>query len=167
MGNSLSQFVKLTAGVRQGGILSPYLFAVYVNDILINLKGCRLGCHIKGFCFNSVMYADDLILLSVTITDLQKMIIVCKETLDDIELEVNVSKSGCMRIGPRFDKTDIELFINTTKLTWKNEFSYLGVSLLAGRTFKCNLQKVRNKFYRSVNGIFGKIITLSSPAVVL
>src|SRR5207245_4451541 len=70
-GNSLSRLVKLTAGVRQGGILSPYLFAMYVNDILVNLKNCQLGCHIKGFCFNSVMYADDLIILTISITDMQ------------------------------------------------------------------------------------------------
>ena len=38
----LSNSVKLNAGVRQGGILSPYLFAVYVDNVLIKLKNMRL-----------------------------------------------------------------------------------------------------------------------------
>lgn len=166
-GNTLSHFVKLTAGVRQGGILSPYLFAIYVNDVLINLKYSKLGCHLKGFCFNSVMYADDLIILSISLTDLRKMINICKEALDIVELDLNVNKSGCMRIGPRFDKTNIDVILNGTKVPWKNEINYLGVCILSGRSFKCNIQKVKCKFFRAVNGVLGKISNFSAPMVVL
>ena len=54
--NHLSHFVNLNAGVRQGSILSPFLFAVYANDILVKLQKSSLGCHIKHFCFNAFMY---------------------------------------------------------------------------------------------------------------
>ena len=39
----LSYRVQLTAGVRQGGVLSPYLFAMYVDDVLIKLRRSSLG----------------------------------------------------------------------------------------------------------------------------
>ena len=40
---SLSHAVKLNAGVRKGGILSPYLFAVFVNNVLEKLNKSNIG----------------------------------------------------------------------------------------------------------------------------
>ena len=60
-GSSMSDFVKLSAGMRQGGILSPCLFAVFVDDILDKLARSGLGCYINCECFNSFMYANDVI----------------------------------------------------------------------------------------------------------
>ena len=70
-GLKISTFFSLTSGVRQGGILSPALFAVYVDDVLNKLENSKLGCVIKNKCVNSFMYADDLILLSISIHDMQ------------------------------------------------------------------------------------------------
>jgi retron-type reverse transcriptase len=53
---------KVVSGVRQGGILSPILFNVYVDDMIVNLRCNGDGCHV-GSCFiGCVMYADDLLL---------------------------------------------------------------------------------------------------------
>ena len=60
----------ITVGVRQGGILSPSLFAVYVDKLLDKLILSGLGCFISGVCFNSLMYAGDIILLSISVCDL-------------------------------------------------------------------------------------------------
>jgi len=45
---SLSKPVQLSTGVRQGGVLSPVLFAVYVNDIITNLECSGYGCQVAG-----------------------------------------------------------------------------------------------------------------------
>ena len=42
-----SHNVRLSAGVRQGGILSPLLFSVFVDIVLVKLRSCSLGCHIN------------------------------------------------------------------------------------------------------------------------
>ena len=83
--SSMSERVQITVGVKQGGVLSPYLFAVYVDNLLYKLQRSGLGCHIKSFCFNSVLYADDLLLKSISITDMNQMIEICRETLADID----------------------------------------------------------------------------------
>ena len=59
-----SCFFTASNGVRQGGILSPRLFAVYVDDLSKQLSDARSGCFIGHQCINHVMYADDICLLA-------------------------------------------------------------------------------------------------------
>ena len=62
-------------GVRQGGILSPFLFNVYniMEDLSVNLKKCPTGC----IAVNHLMYADDIVLLSPSATGLSLLLHVC------------------------------------------------------------------------------------------
>jgi len=75
-GNRLSSTRNLEAGLRQGSVLSPMLFAVYVNEILLILEESKLGCNVKFLSVNVFMYADDLhvLLVASTMKDLQLMI---------------------------------------------------------------------------------------------
>ena len=156
-GVCFSRFVYLEAGVRQGSPLSPKLFALFVDDLLASLKSSGFGCYIKGFCFNAVMYADDLLLLSISITHLQKMINICVDVLGACDLEINAKKSSCLRIGPRHNITSCILFLNGQPIIFKSEIRYFGLFIVSGKKFKCNLQSPRQKFFQASNGIFGKI----------
>ena len=62
----------MSAGVRQGGVLSAHLFNIYVDNILNRLESC--GCVMAGLRLGSFMYADDLILLSPSIFELHLMV---------------------------------------------------------------------------------------------
>jgi len=59
--NVLSVQYQLQCGVRQGGVLSPVLFAVYVNSLIESLWQSRYGCYIGSLFDGCVMYADDLL----------------------------------------------------------------------------------------------------------
>jgi len=76
-GGLLSDEFAVTNGVRQGGILSPALFNVYIHDLDKKLSDQGIGCHINGLCVNHLIYADDLCLLSPSIKGLQKLINIC------------------------------------------------------------------------------------------
>ncbi len=57
---------KIWNGVKQGGVLSPVLFTLYIDELLIRLKQSGLGCYI-GHTFDGAFgYADDVNLLSPT-----------------------------------------------------------------------------------------------------
>ena len=99
--DNISNRFLISSGVRQAGILSPILFAICVDNLLEKLEHSKLGCVLKSLCCNSFMYADDLILLSITIQDLQSLINISVNELSNIGLSINCSKTFCIRIGPR------------------------------------------------------------------
>ena len=102
--NTFSNLVQLQCGVRQGGILSPALFALYVNDLILALSRSGHGCYFNNMFVRCVMYADDLLLLSASLCDLQSTINICCEELDKLDMTVNVKKSQLMRIGRLHNK---------------------------------------------------------------
>jgi hypothetical protein len=106
-GNCISNAFSLAAGVRQGGVLSPILFSVYVDNILRKLD--YLGCHMYGLCVGSFLYADDLVLLAPSVEALQEMIAICCVEFNNIDLVLNESKSRCIRIGKRWHEQCVPL----------------------------------------------------------
>jgi len=73
----LSLFCGDLCGVRQGGILSP-LFAIYVDDLICSLRRCGYGVNIGNLFVRCVVYADDIVLLSVSCSGLRKLMDVCE-----------------------------------------------------------------------------------------
>jgi len=72
--------------VLQGGILSPFVFNIYVDELLHKLSKSRYGCHVGNTFFGCIMYADDLILLSPSLCRLQYMIDICSDYATDHSL---------------------------------------------------------------------------------
>ena len=116
---------------------------------------------------NSFMYADDLILLSISLNDLQCMIDLCVVEFEAIGMNINAQKSSCIRIGPRHLADVNMLNINNQPLCWKQELLYLGIVIQGGKCFHINLQKLKQKFYCTLNGIFGKVGMNTQPVVLV
>ena len=154
---ALSQKVSLTSGVRQGGILSPLFFAFYVDGVLDILQKSGVGCYIGRQCYNSYMYADDLIVISISVIDLQKLFNICHEAFRNIDLSINATKSHCIRIGPRFSLPCKEISINSQNILWEKESKFLGVTIVSGKIFSCNWHDSKSKFYKASNSILSKL----------
>ena len=165
-GGYLSALFPILAGVRQGGILSPSLFSAYVDDILIKLEKCRHGCYIRNICVNSFMYADDLILLSISIRDMQILVNLCEIEFMNIGMSINSKKTSCLRIGKRHDVIIQPIIIGGQAIEWKQELKYLGITIVSGNHFKTNKQLAKQKYFRPVNSIFGKIGVNSSAELI-
>src|SRR5207245_2680418 len=86
-GDCRSEPYRLLAGVRQGGVLSPVLFAVYVNDFLESFR--KFGCCFMGLSVSALMYADDLVLLATSVTELQVMVNYCFVMMLMLVLKIN------------------------------------------------------------------------------
>lgn len=73
LGNAFS----ILCAVRQGGVLSPFLFAIDVDDLISSLRQCGYGVNTGNLVVGCVVYADDVFLLSVSCFDLHKLMDVC------------------------------------------------------------------------------------------
>ena len=76
-GTEMSSYFNISNGVRQGGILSQSLLAIYMDDLSSLLNTSRIGCHISDVCINHVFYADDLCLMAPCAMVLQELINIC------------------------------------------------------------------------------------------
>ena len=64
---SFSEFFTVSNSVKQGGILSPHLFNVYMDDLSVHLNKLQIGCLYAGPIMNHMMYADDLCVFSPSV----------------------------------------------------------------------------------------------------
>jgi len=76
-GSFVSQQFHILAGVRQGGVLSPTLFAVYIDSVIKKLRMSGYGTYIGRFYFGCLLYADDIMLVSHSVTAMQLMLDIC------------------------------------------------------------------------------------------
>ena len=94
-----SESFQITKGTRQGSILSPQLFNMFINDLLYDLTNCEEGVRMGPVKVNSFAYADDLNLLSATVPGLQKLIDLCTSYATKWRFKFNEKKSKCMIAG--------------------------------------------------------------------
>lgn len=151
----ISSEFQILSGLRQGGVLSPILFSVYINDVLVKLN--KYGCHINGLSYGSLMYADDLILMSASYCELQCMIYLCYEELGKLGLLLNENKSFLMRFGKGWAKNLCPLRSPKGEIPKVLSGSYLGVDLISGPYLRVNVYRQKRKFYASFNAIYSKL----------
>ena len=113
------------------------------------------------------MYADDLILLSPSISELQRMVNICCTELCNIDLAINSTKSACLRIGPRWCSNCCHIYTPSGQICWIQDIVYLGVTVLAGKQLKFDFEKCKSCFYRSFNAIYSKLGRINNPIVTL
>ena len=75
--NCISCPFSVSNGVRRGGVLSPYLCAVYIDDLSVELNCVKAGCFLGNSRLNHIICADDLCCLSASLDSLQDLVNVC------------------------------------------------------------------------------------------
>ena len=111
-----SSAFTISNGARQGGVLSPHLFLVYVDQISENLKAVRSGCYAGKICINHISFADDVTLFNPSLTCLQELVDVCYDYALSHDIMFNCNKSR----GMLFTPNHFNLFCKSPVLTLVN-----------------------------------------------
>ena len=133
-------------GVRQGDVLSPILFNIYLNDLVGKLENDESNLtKLNNETVPVLMYADDLALISTSEKGLQSQVDQLYTFCSKWQLEVNTSKTKTMVISNRKSPAKIETRYNDTVLEQVNTFPYLGITLNNKGNFEQNKINMINK----------------------
>ncbi len=91
-GNHTSAKFSVTNGGKQGGVLSPILFSVYMDGLFKRLRVSGIGRRIGNQYTGGLDYADDLILMVPSERGLQSLIHICEDYADEYNVLFNGSK---------------------------------------------------------------------------
>ena len=132
--NTLSETFSCNMGVRQGECLSPFLFAMYINDMEQDLENNGVnGIDVGMFKLLLLLYADDIVLFGNTSEELQKSLDVLEEYCDRWRLTVNTSKTKILifRKGGRLSG-DLQFKYKGNAIEIVKKFCYLGIVFTSG-----------------------------------
>ena len=152
-GSQLSQSFGVSNGVRQGGILSPYLFAVYIDQLSKDLNHVPAGCYIGNTLVNHIIYVDDLCCFSPSVAGLQDLLAVCDSFSYKNGIVFNSNKSQCMQFLPKsFHLTNVPVVRLCNKtLNFSKKVKYLGVYLTNALTDDDDINRQVRSLYCSEN----------------
>lgn len=152
--NQISQKFNVTNGVRQGGVLSPLLFSIYVDELLDKLKQSDTGCHIGQYYVGALGYADDLILLCPSVSGMNKMIKICEDYAREHQILFNGAKSKYLIFGNY--KYNPILKVNNESVPRSNSAMHLGHLLRTENTQDALVENTLNNFNGSFHSFMAR-----------
>ena len=128
-GHRTRDWLQIGEGVRQGCILSPYLFNLYAEFIMRNagLDEAQAGIKIAGRNVNNLRYVDDTTLMAESEEELKSLLMKVKEESEKVGLKLNIQKTKTMASGPI---TSWQIDGETMETV--RDFIFLGSKITAG-----------------------------------
>ena len=155
--NKLSSEWLLKSGVRQGGILSPLLFSIYIDDIIKNLSSSRIGCMLGIHWSNVIAYADDLVLLSPSLLGLKELLNSLIIDTKNINLAINFSKSVCIKFCNSKKPVILnDVHVLSHKIKFVERTKYLGYFYDFNLNNEFDILSNLRQFYKQFNVILRK-----------
>uniref|UniRef100_A0A8D9DT62 Craniofacial development protein 2 n=1 Tax=Cacopsylla melanoneura TaxID=428564 RepID=A0A8D9DT62_9HEMI len=125
--NGSKKEANIRQGVRQGCPLSPYLFNLFIEAAINEVKENTLGVIINGQQFHSIRFADDIALLANSEEDINQMLNCLDTTLNKFKLKINAKKTKAMVVSKRYDQNmTANIKLKNERIEHVQEFCYLG-----------------------------------------
>ena len=154
----LSDPFNVSSGVKQGDIISPILFSMYLNDLATGIKELNCGIDINRFKLDILLYADDIVLIAPDEKSLQKMINHINTWCTKWRMSINTDKTQIMHFRRPKSNVTIEKFhFGDAILDIVPTYKYLGVVFDEHMTFEYNAATLANSALRALGEIRTKL----------
>ena len=131
IGSKITDYFDCISGVRQGCVLSPLLFSIFLSELQVELMNCGskgIDIFADDLGVFLLMYADDIVLLSDSVVDLQKKILCLENYCKKWGLTVNMDKTKVVVFkNGGFVKSTEKWYYGNTKISVESCYTYLGV----------------------------------------
>ena len=141
-----SRIYDRSNGLPQGGISSPILFNLYINDLIEDLNKTGISVPIiNNYTLNNLLFADDIVIFAESKEQLNALLDTCTQHLEQWELTMNLKKSKILTKEFEFNENKLnELCI---KLVTTTQYKYLGIPFgPTGINHNKYLKKIKTNF---------------------
>ena len=149
--------IKTMMGVRQGCVLSPLLFNIYMSDFPKSLSqdvGVGITDELR---INCILWADDIILLSESEEGLNKLLENLKNYSELNHLKVNTDKTKCMIFNKTGRLIRRNFYLGNTKLENVRGYKYLGLIITPSGEVRTALDDLRSRALKAYMALKNKL----------
>jgi len=145
--------------VKQGAVLSPILYSVYVDDLMLILSKADVSCFISLHFVGALAYADDLVLLAPTTSAMRKLLAICEDYAREYSISFDALKSKYLVALPKncrntFKKVnDYIFFIDGRMIDHIQPFSHLGHLITSDSDDGEDITMRKHSFVGQVNNL--------------
>uniref|UniRef100_A0ABM0LV55 RNA-directed DNA polymerase from mobile element jockey-like n=1 Tax=Saccoglossus kowalevskii TaxID=10224 RepID=A0ABM0LV55_SACKO len=153
--SEISASFRVTNGVRQGSILSPTLFSIYIDDLSTRLQQAGVGCHL--------FYADDILLVLPSVKSLEKLVEICECYGEEFDILFHTTKTECMSFFPKtWGQTSVpSMYLYGKPLVFVSVKKYLGYMVSSDGKDEADMKRQLRCIYARANFILRKFIKSS------
>jgi hypothetical protein len=147
-----SEWFENLVGLRQGCVLSPILFAIFIDSMARSIRERNLGVEVMATRIGALLIADDLALVASSAAQLQEMLDVVSQCSKELRFSFNNDKSGVMIFG----KSEVRTWsLDGKDLNIVESYKYLGIMLDGLLAWKPHKQRILAKATQTANQVFG------------
>jgi len=150
-----SEWFEVGVGLRQGCVLSPLLFLIFINDLIAELKEKKVGVQVCGVFLNGLFFADDIALMAESPEHLQSLLDTAVEFSKRWKLAFNIQKCKIVIFNRRDDTKLCNWTMDGAKVEVVAQYKYLGVLFHESCNWSAHKDWVLKKVKKKISMVIG------------
>ena len=153
----LTEWFDVTSSLKQGCILPPLLFNIFINDLIDEVKKLNVGIKLDNDIISVLVYADDIVFMCENENDLQKIIDTLSVWCDTNDLVVNLSKSKIVHFRSQsIERTNFQFIFKNNSIDIVEKYTYLGLVLNEFLNYLDTAKAVAKSARRALGSLIAK-----------
>ena len=99
LGEIETEWMDNNSGVRQGCMVSPTLFNIYIEELFVRIRKLGVGAKIGNERIGSLGYADDIVLMAESEEDMDRLLKIVEEYGEEWDVNFSRKKSKVMEFN--------------------------------------------------------------------
>uniref|UniRef100_A0A8D8YBS6 Craniofacial development protein 2 n=1 Tax=Cacopsylla melanoneura TaxID=428564 RepID=A0A8D8YBS6_9HEMI len=122
-----SEVASIRKGVRQGCQISPYLFNIYIEKAIEEIKECCTGILLSGKRVQMLRFADDIAVLAPDEFNLKRSLETMNEVFEKYRMRINMKKTEILVCSK--EREEVNIYVKEERIKQINTFKYLGSNI--------------------------------------
>ena len=125
-GDAASDSFGISNGVKQGRVILPLLFSLYIDELFLLLKESVMGCHVGLTYAGAFGYADDIALVAPSLSSLKQMIKICEQFTGSHSITFNPLKTKLLCFNIKLESKVSTVYLNGERVSIVEHEKHLG-----------------------------------------